>query len=108
MDLNIKKTDRIEELLTQAIEDYESFDPGTEEAKRQMEVVKLLMEAQGNKSDNRVKICRSIAECVLKGAEITLPLILFDKWMQLGLEFEKDGAFTSHTFRTLIGRLYPR
>lgn len=41
------------------------------------------------------------------GAELLLPLIFYGIWMALGFEFERDGTFTSQTFRNLFSRFRP-
>lgn len=35
------------------------------------------------------------------------PMVLYGVWMKRGLEFEKTGAFTSATFKGLIGKFKP-
>lgn len=40
-------------------------------------------------------------------AELVLPLIFYATWMRKGFEFEKEGAYTSVTFRGLINRFRP-
>lgn len=43
----------------------------------------------------------------LEAAGIVLPLIFYAYWMKKGFEFEKDGTFTSTTFRGLFNRFRP-
>lgn len=38
----------------------------------------------------------------VEGAGIVLPLIFYAIWMQRGFEFEKEGTFTSTTFKGLF------
>ena len=40
-------------------------------------------------------------------AGIVLPLLFYGKWMGRGLEFEKNGTFTSKTFMGLINKFRP-
>ncbi len=40
----------------------------------------------------------------IAGAELILPLIFSGIWMRRGFEFEKDGTYTSNTFRWLFGK----
>jgi hypothetical protein len=40
-------------------------------------------------------------------AEIVLPLIFYGVWMNKGFEFEKEGTFTSSTFRGLFKHFRP-
>lgn len=40
-------------------------------------------------------------------ASIVAPLVFYGIWMNRGLEFEKDGSFTSMTFKGLLGKFKP-
>ena len=40
-------------------------------------------------------------------AGIVLPLAFYGVWMNRGLEFEKEGSFTSTTFKGLLGKFKP-
>ena len=40
-------------------------------------------------------------------AEIILPLVFYAAWMNKGFQFEETGAFTSTTFKGLIGKFKP-
>ena len=47
---------------------------------------------------------------VKKGVEIVgvvAPLMFYGIWMNRGLEFEKEGSFTSTTFKGLLGKFKP-
>ena len=41
----------------------------------------------------------------VKSAGIILPIIFYGSWVNKGLEFEKEGTFTSTTFKGLISKL---
>lgn len=49
----------------------------------------------------------SAIKCGIDLAGITLPLIFYGIWMNRGLEFEKEGSFTSTTFKGLLGKFKP-
>lgn len=40
-------------------------------------------------------------------ASIVAPLVFYGIWMSRGLEFEKEGTFTSSTFKGLISKFKP-
>lgn len=44
---------------------------------------------------------------ILDGASIGVPLIFYGIWMAMGFKFEKDGTFTSTTFRNFFSKLRP-
>lgn len=43
----------------------------------------------------------------MEAAGIVLPLMFYAIWMNKGFEFEKEGTFTSTTFRSLFNRFRP-
>ena len=43
----------------------------------------------------------------IAAAELVLPLMFYGIWMKRGFAFEKDGTFTSQTFRGLFSRFRP-
>ena len=49
----------------------------------------------------------SAIKCGIDFAGVVLPLAFYGIWMIRGLEFEKEGSFTSATFKGLIGKFRP-
>ena len=49
----------------------------------------------------------SAIKCGIDIAGIVLPLAFYGVWMNRGLEFEKEGSFTSATFKGLLGKFKP-
>ncbi len=43
----------------------------------------------------------------IAAAELILPLVFYGVWMNRGFKFEKDGTYTSQTFRGLFSRFKP-
>ena len=43
----------------------------------------------------------------IAAAELMIPIMFYSIWMRRGFEFEKDGSFTSTTFKGLINRFRP-
>lgn len=97
---------KLKELLDAKIEAelnaLDAFDPGSKE--------------HGDTVDNAVKLYKlkcddtKIERYVKLGAEIAgivLPLVFYGYWMKRGFEFEKDGTFTSDTFKGLFRRFKP-
>ena len=54
--------------------------------------------------DNKIL---SAIKCGIDIAGIVLPLAFYGVWMNRGLEFEKEGSFTSATFKGLFGKFKP-
>lgn len=44
----------------------------------------------------------------VEAAGVILPLVFYGIWMRRGFEFEKEGTFTSTTFRGLFSKFRPR
>lgn len=57
----------------------------------------------GRKSEERDRYVK----IGIAAAELVLPLMFYAFWMRKGLEFEKDGTFTSTTFRGLFNKFKP-
>lgn len=71
------------------------------ESKRQNEDLQLKVDqARGNKIER-------ISRIVLDLLAIFTPPIAYGIWMRRGLEFEKDGTFTSTIFRGLVNKRNP-
>ena len=49
----------------------------------------------------------SLIKTTLTAAEIAIPMVFYAVWMKRGFEFEKNGSYTSSTFRTLWNRFRP-
>ena len=59
---------------------------------------------QNVNKDNKIL---SAIKCGIDIAGIVLPLAFYGVWMNRGLEFEKEGSFTSATFKGLLGKFKP-
>lgn len=44
----------------------------------------------------------------IKAAGVILPIVFYSVWMKRGLEFEKEGTFTSGTFKGLVKYFSPK
>ena len=63
------------------------------------------LELQGNvNKDNKLL---TAVKYGIDIAGIVLPLAFYGVWMNRGLEFEKEGSFTSATFKGLFGKFKP-
>lgn len=107
--------DKIRETLDEAIladlENLRHMEPGTPEYEKAVETLAKLYgirieEDKGtcDKQENKFRIIRVAVD----GAGIVLPLIFYGVWMKRGLQFEKEGTFTSTTFRGLFQKFNPR
>lgn len=114
--------DEIKEMLSEEIkkqiEDLSELDPGNEEKSKAIDNVvklyKLTLEKEKASCDsenernqlNEQKRDRYV-KIGIAAAEIILPLIFYGAWIGKGLRFEKDGSFTSTTFKNLISKFRP-
>lgn len=111
------------------IENLDSLTPGSQEHsaaveslaklyKLKLEEDKISMEylekTDMHESDKGFKVAQleeSIKDRYFRlgiaAAELILPLMFYGIWMKRGFAFEKDGTFTSQTFRDLFSRFRP-
>lgn len=114
--------DHINELLQEEIKaqiaNLRSLDDGSEEKSSATDDITKLCRIiideekiqQGNKESNdklKEQIMDRKWRLGIAMAETILPLMFYARWMKRGFEFEKDGAYTSTTFRTLFNRFKP-
>lgn len=72
-----------------------------------LEEVKIENDLELQRNVNKDNKILSAIKCGIDIAGITLPLIFYGIWMNRGLEFEKEGSFTSATFKGLLGKFKP-
>ena len=72
-----------------------------------LEEVKIENDLELQRNVNKDNKILSAVKCGIDIAGITLPLIFYGIWMNRGLEFEKEGSFTSATFKGLLGKFKP-
>ena len=72
-----------------------------------LEEVKIENDSELQQNVNKDNKIFSAIKCGIDVAGITLPLIFYGIWMNRGLEFEKEGSFTSATFKGLFGKFKP-
>ena len=72
-----------------------------------LEEVKIENDLELQRDVNKDNKILSAIKCGIDIAGITLPLIFYGIWMNRGLEFEKEGSFTSATFKGLLGKFKP-
>lgn len=58
------------------------------------------VQKEKDSKDRKIKIGIAISE-------LLVPLIFYGRWMKKGFDFEKNGTFTSTTFRGLFSRFRP-
>ena len=92
------KADDIEVKLTQL--DFEKEKLEVEKGRLETENARLEEELKNNKIQSWVKTG-------VEALGIILPIGFYGIWMKKGLQFEKEGSFTSTTFRGLISKFKP-
>lgn len=63
-----------------------------------------------NRFRNNEKKTDIIGKVIKVGVEIAgiiMPLMFYNKWMEEGLKFEEEGAFTSTVFKGLMSKIKP-
>ena len=72
-----------------------------------LEEVKIENDLGLQRNVNKDNKILSAIKCGIDIAGIVLPLAFYGVWMNRGLEFEKEGSFTSATFKGLLGKFKP-
>ena len=72
-----------------------------------LEEVKIEKDLELQRNINKGDKILSAIKCGIDVAGIVLPLAFYGVWMNRGLEFEKEGSFTSATFKGILGKFKP-
>lgn len=72
-----------------------------------LEEVKIENDSQLQRNVNKDNKILTAVKYGIDIAGIVLPLAFYGVWMNRGLEFEKEGSFTSATFKGLLGKFKP-
>ena len=118
VDLNRTTKDLLDEEIRQEIDELSNLEIGSDKYTAAVESLAKLyklrideMKNDNDKEDEKCRIQEEIKDRFFKfgiaAAEIVLPLIFYGIWMRRGLEFEKNGTFTSQVFRGLFSRFRP-
>lgn len=82
-----------------------------EESKAEMDYSKEIDEHERSDQAKREQLSEQVKDRYFKlgiaAAELVLPLMFYAVWMKRGFQFEKDGTYTSTTFRGLFNRFRP-
>jgi len=82
-----------------------------EESKAEMDYLKEIDEHERSDQTKREQLSEQVKDRYFKlgiaAAELVLPLMFYAAWMKRGFQFEKDGTYTSTTFRGLFNRFRP-
>ncbi len=105
---------RLDEEISKELENLKTLEPGTEEHSAAVEslstLYKLKIEEDKAKqdADNKNKMSGlDIVRVVIDAGGIIVPAVIYSVWMKRGFEFEKEGTYTSTTFRGLFNKFKP-
>ena len=101
----------LDEEIKSEIESLKGFDFESEERIVAVENLAKLYKLRIEEAKNAQEIVREKKNqwirVVMDTAGLVLPLAFYARWMKKGFQFEKDGTFTSTTFRGLFNRFRP-
>ena len=82
-----------------------------EEDKNAIEHMEKIENRESDKDYKYAQIDEAVKDRYIRigiaAAELVIPMVFYGIWMRRGFEFEKDGTFTSTTFRGLFSRFRP-
>ena len=81
----------------------------TEEKREKMdeEIAVHVREAQSKEKQLEEQKKDRWFKVIIAGVELIVPIIFYGIWMRRGFKFEKDGTYTSTTFRNLFSKFRP-
>ena len=92
---------KMEKEMDRLIEELTKVDPCSEDYKAIVLRVKDINKELNEDGDKtKSTIFRSL-DVGVKATGVVLPIVFYSVWMNRGLEFEKEGCFTSATFKGL-------
>ncbi len=104
----------VDETIDDLLDELSTTDPSTDEYKKVAEQLTVLCKVQNEKqklqlelNETKQKDLMNKVRLGIDAAGLVLPLIFYGLWMKRGFEFEKEGTFTSTTFRGLFNRFRP-
>lgn len=115
----------LNEEIVRRLKELQALDLGTKESGAAIEDIehlcKIRLDERKQDSASHAMLCEARDRVVedagrakeryfrwgLDAAGLILPLIFYGVWMNRGFEFEKEGAFTSTTFKSLFNRFRP-
>ena len=107
-DEDTKAIDNFAKLYKLRIEENKALSEDDERyIRRNMDKENLDREAEAKVAETKTYKIDRYVRWALEGAGIVLPMIFYSTWMKRGFEFEREGTFTSTTFRGLFGKFRP-
>ena len=73
----------------------------------EIEEAKYYNDKENRKEDKKDELKDRIFKWSIGVAELILPLAFYGMWMKRGFQFERDGTYTSTTFRGLFNNFKP-
>lgn len=106
--------ENLEKEISNLLEFLSTTEPGTELYQNVTEQLNTLYRLKIEEEVNKKKLVEKKDKIIDRSITITLellgiilPICFYNKWMKMGLEFEKEGTFTSTTFRNLFSKFRP-
>lgn len=100
---DIQQMKKVHELSEQKQKD----DVASDVRKWNLDMKKLESEAERNNKEASKERREAIVNWCIRICELALPLVFYAAWMKRGFEFERNGTFTSTTFRGLFNNFKP-
>jgi hypothetical protein len=113
-EMSMNNEENLEKEISNLLEFLSTTEPGTELYQNVTEQLNTLYRLKIEEEVNKKKLVEKKDKIIDRSITITLeligiilPICFYNKWMKMGLEFEKEGTFTSTTFRNLFSKFRP-
>jgi len=98
----LKKTNNLDKIIENLELEILMDNKNSEDMDESLDQLKLLYSIKTEKEQS--EDWQFYVKCGIEIIGVCAPLIFYNGWMHKGLEFEKEGTFTSKTFTGLIGK----
>ena len=92
---------KMQKEMDRLIDELTKVDPCSEDYKAIVSRVKDINEELNGDGEKMKSTIFNSLEVGVKATGVILPIMFYSVWMNRGLEFEKEGTFTSGTFKGL-------
>lgn len=96
----------LDEAVKSRIEGLDALTPGSDEETQAVRNIATLCEARST-DNKKEQVVDRILKYTFEGVTFVCGLLAYNRWFKLGLQFEKDGTFTTKTVSNLTRLFKP-
>lgn len=97
----------LDEMIEKEVEAINEFPEPSDERSQRLDDLDKMMRMKTEEKKSKRGLIETGVKLALDGLAIAAPLAFYNVWMKRGFEFEKEGTFTSQTFKGLVNKFKP-